>query len=476
MARPDRQTVKTPAPRCALLAAVAQACIGTWQFWMNSHSYELLPDHWYAHPSLCATASFAVLWLVGARLPKALALPGIAVATAAGCACACLVAGGFGPGVQRLVPLALLLAGICLAVLQLANALLLAHLSEQEAFLAVCASSIASSLAVIALPYVPEAADGAVGAAAPALAAACVVRAGRQTRRPASTLYLKGPLGHTLARPLFCLCVLRFAYSVANVLLKAEHGSFVYGPSPNRAIGVLAGIIVIAWLAFLVWWVQVKKRAVDFLLLVKAPFVLMVLTFVCNGIWGSSPLLQIATYSTSCLTGVCFLMLAVDVAQHSDSNPVRATSIVFLCDFAAYYLGRCPLYGLLLASGPTGTPFHENLSLALLGTMAIAIVAAVSPQSKAFRAIFHDLNNASVSFDTSDELARCCGSVARRCGLSKREEEVMRFIVQGYTKPYIAETLAISDSTVRTHTRRLYEKVGVHSRRELQEMVDLERR
>ena len=444
MARPDRQTVKTPAPRCALLAAVAQACIGTWQFWMNSHSYELLPDHWYAHPSLCATASFAVLWLVGARLPKALALPGIAVATAAGCACTCLVAGGFGPGVQRLVPLALLLAGICLAVLQLANALLLAHLSEQEAFLAVCASSIASSLAVIALPYVPEAADGAVG--------------------------------HTLARPLFCLCVLRFAYAVANVLLKAEHGSFVYGPSPNRAIGVLAGIIVIAWLAFLVWWVQVKKRAVDFLLLVKAPFVLMVLTFVCNGIWGSSPLLQIATYSTSCLTGVCFLMLAVGVAQHSDSNPVRTTSIVFLCDFAAYYLGRCPLYGLLLASGPTGTPFHENLSLALLGTMAIAIVTAVSPQSKAFRAIFHDLNNASVSFDTSDELARCCGSVARRCGLSKREEEVMRFIVQGYTKPYIAETLAISDSTVRTHTRRLYEKVGVHSRRELQEMVDLERR
>ena len=43
----------------------------------------------------------------------------------------------------------------------------------------------------------------------------------------------------------------------------------------------------------------------------------------------------------------------------------------------------------------------------------------------------------------------------------------------GRSRSYIAETLFISENTVKTHSDRLYKKLGVHSREELQELVGL---
>jgi two-component system, NarL family, response regulator NreC len=48
--------------------------------------------------------------------------------------------------------------------------------------------------------------------------------------------------------------------------------------------------------------------------------------------------------------------------------------------------------------------------------------------------------------------------------LSKRQAEVLRFFVQGYTSGEIAKRLAISVKTVETYRSRIYEKTGVHTR------------
>lgn len=49
-------------------------------------------------------------------------------------------------------------------------------------------------------------------------------------------------------------------------------------------------------------------------------------------------------------------------------------------------------------------------------------------------------------------------------GLSKRENEVLALLAQGYLYKEIAETLGISIQTVNTYIRRIYEKLQVHSR------------
>jgi LuxR family maltose regulon positive regulatory protein len=48
--------------------------------------------------------------------------------------------------------------------------------------------------------------------------------------------------------------------------------------------------------------------------------------------------------------------------------------------------------------------------------------------------------------------------------LSGREVEVLRLLIVGQSNPDIARTLYVGVNTVKTHTRNLYSKLGVHSR------------
>ncbi len=50
--------------------------------------------------------------------------------------------------------------------------------------------------------------------------------------------------------------------------------------------------------------------------------------------------------------------------------------------------------------------------------------------------------------------------------LSKREEEILNLLVKGYRYKEIADALAISFETVRSHLKNIYDKLHVHSRTE----------
>ena len=55
--------------------------------------------------------------------------------------------------------------------------------------------------------------------------------------------------------------------------------------------------------------------------------------------------------------------------------------------------------------------------------------------------------------------------------LTKKEKEVAELICLGYTNGDIAKLLFISEQTVKTHTKKIYPKMGVHSRLELATLV-----
>ncbi len=66
-------------------------------------------------------------------------------------------------------------------------------------------------------------------------------------------------------------------------------------------------------------------------------------------------------------------------------------------------------------------------------------------------------------------LARC-GIIGKYYGLSKREIDVFHLLACGRNAARVQEELMISAGTVNTHTRHIYQKLGIHTQ---QELIDL---
>ena len=69
-----------------------------------------------------------------------------------------------------------------------------------------------------------------------------------------------------------------------------------------------------------------------------------------------------------------------------------------------------------------------------------------------------------------DKLSVKCVAIARDYGLTNREFDVFVRLAHGRSGAFIAEELTLSENTVKGHTKRLYAKLGVHTR---QELIDL---
>jgi len=129
------------------------------------------------------------------------------------------------------------------------------------------------------------------------------------------------------------------------------------------------------------------------------------------------------------------------------------------------------LYALLLVSlvGRKQSPLHTSrLDFLMLAPSnetkpgsEIAIAKQIEAQAK----------KADAAGQVTDRITKQCLAMAETFGLSKRETEVMELIARGWTGASISEKLFISENTTRTHTRRIYTKLGVHKKQELIALV-----
>jgi DNA-binding CsgD family transcriptional regulator len=71
-----------------------------------------------------------------------------------------------------------------------------------------------------------------------------------------------------------------------------------------------------------------------------------------------------------------------------------------------------------------------------------------------------------------DRISKQCALIARHYRLTTREAEVMEFIARGNSVAHIAETLVVSENTIRTHSKRLYVKLDIHKRQDLLALLE----
>ena len=72
--------------------------------------------------------------------------------------------------------------------------------------------------------------------------------------------------------------------------------------------------------------------------------------------------------------------------------------------------------------------------------------------------------------DSAADEASLIAMLARDYDLTAREQEIAAMLARGRNGTYIQEQLVISRNTVKTHTRHIYAKLGIHSQ---QELIDL---
>ncbi|WP_139653743.1 helix-turn-helix transcriptional regulator [Raoultibacter phocaeensis] len=143
---------------------------------------------------------------------------------------------------------------------------------------------------------------------------------------------------------------------------------------------------------------------------------------------------------------------------------------------------------LVIAACLIAMPSYANLDAGVLGAyrlnvllvllLVAVILLIVTPSSRVWRLVIEGIDLSDALEKPGEQAGRSatleerCDYVARACGLTPRESEILRFLGRGYGSVYIAEALVIAESTVRSHVKSIYRKVDVSSREELISRID----
>lgn len=189
-----------------------------------------------------------------------------------------------------------------------------------------------------------------------------------------------------------------------------------------------------------------------------------------------------------CYQGFFILVCAVciDVGNFFD---VRATQ-AFGMAVGAMYLGE--LIGDVIAFVTCTRVRADDLSLATVGIVLTMVVVfavlflftekdlvetslgeMIDEEPEAAQTAGETTGSAAGSAQAYEErIARVTAYLAKTCQLTPRECEVLPLVIKGRTIARIQEELHISQGTVSTHTRHIYQKTKVVNRQGLLDLID----
>lgn len=235
--------------------------------------------------------------------------------------------------------------------------------------------------------------------------------------------------------------------SLMSADVQADQGAWVFGIATIGAVAMLLlSKVPGGGESFALFY-----RAIGF---IAAAFIVMALA-VQQTAGRESFALGIHTMGFMYFYGLLWVFCVIYTRQYADA------ARVFIGGFLANQAGQ--IVG-ALAGGWFQTAFDaqavvspvSNAMIYLLLFATIALMARLSSASKPRETM------------TSEEsMARACAIASKRHGLTPRESEILRYLVKGYDRGFVAQSLSVLSETVKSHTRHIYEKLGAHTRLEL---------
>jgi DNA-binding CsgD family transcriptional regulator/MFS family permease len=139
-----------------------------------------------------------------------------------------------------------------------------------------------------------------------------------------------------------------------------------------------------------------------------------------------------------------------------------------------FCIGKGSMYGgMLIGSGAvhlaTSNPQFGSLPLIVVSLVAYLLILAIVfifNNSKVNLVIKATSSNFDLGYITRAIELRC-EELGQKYGLTTREKEILGYLAQGRSLPYLEESMHISHGTASSHRDHIYSKMGIHTKQEL---------
>ncbi len=164
-----------------------------------------------------------------------------------------------------------------------------------------------------------------------------------------------------------------------------------------------------------------------------------------------------ASLATELFSQFLFWVAMIAAMRMGGVSPYRAVGVAEGCMSAAALVFGVAMFG-------RGNLAGAVAAAATYGTLVVVWYLLRRTQKMGETA-------AAAEEDAEDPVAKACAVIADSRGLSPRESEVLLLLAQGRSRTFIQSELFLSDGTVKTHIRHIYQKLDVHSKQELISLI-----
>ena len=366
------------------------------------------------------------------------------------------------PGLESLQMPASILCTCVLGWMYLQWGLFYEKVELKLAIICLFAANIAGCLAKTLAHFCPLPLEVAIATLLPALSiASCRIAT---NHIPASSKPTVRFESHNLYS-LWKVCVAIAAFSFVTAFLV---GRFSGNQSSVAAVEFLLARgfeIIVSAVVLLI--VAKLKHAFNFAQLWRIVLVVLAVDILCLTALPEFNLLRCVESSAWDLVVLFAWLTLADIARHATVPSPLVFGGGWACYAAPFAIGSA-----FAMAAPIGV-IDATTTVALMFILLLTATFCLELRDQNTKWIFAELSGepstAPADYTSIDDR---CEAIAKAKHLTPRELEIMQLLCKGRTKAYIAETLYLTENTVKGHTKHIYTKLDVHSKQELMDLIE----
>lgn len=184
-------------------------------------------------------------------------------------------------------------------------------------------------------------------------------------------------------------------------------------------------------------------------------------------VWSGGGLANACTQLGSGVASIILWCMVANTTREAAVPPSAPFACALLVTSAAQLVGTAAGFAFQDILGQGGVALT---GVALVAVYLVAMISLFLFKDKGLRGT--DSTQVPPSSDPDfDSLNERCHALARAHNLTPRETELLVQLAQGRTLRAISEKLTVSENTVKYHVKSIYQKLGIHTRDEIIDLV-----